>query len=199
MNQQRTNICVECGKPKSMNYALRCRRCGSREARRKHFSGATVSYEDRNADIIDAYINQHWTYAKIGEAYGLTRQRVQQIIDRSLPGDKMQFRKGVNSQKLVLSYAASTTIEELASRLGISIEGARHALRRHDLPLLPTEDMHRRRLRNGEIVELYRSGTPVGEIQRRYNLNNPSAVYHILNTAGVTTRQTNRGRPRVAS
>ena len=83
----------------------------------------------RNREINDLYASSRFTYRDIAGFYGITRERVRQIVARpdSLPRWKPARR--VYREKFVLENYTNLTIPQMAEALGMTLAGVSAILR----------------------------------------------------------------------
>ena len=79
--------------------------------------------DDRTRAMARAYVEQGLTYAQIGEDFGLTRQRVGQLLGPlGLASERRPLKKATRNLALTMAYdqimAGETTLTEEASKLG---------------------------------------------------------------------------------
>lgn len=171
--------CEGCGASKPRTQARFCRAC----------SGRFRAKEERNAAIADAFLTRHATIRELAAEYGLTFQRIQQILDRYVPGDRRAYRRVWDRNQRDRIYAESQTTEEFAAKSNISLNAARIVLRRNHKPLLPPQRRVEVARRYAEVARLYKAGVRPKDIRAMVGFAHVSTVYHALRQVGVTERQ----------
>lgn len=83
-----------------------------------------MTHEARNKAIADEYLNTERTLEEIGTDYGMTRERVRQIVKEVYPNQETptERRKRIREEKLAEVWKAvetATTMREVAERTGI--------------------------------------------------------------------------------
>lgn len=185
MVMERTNICENCGRQKSLNYSKHCRTCApgfERGARNRR-----PSNDERDARIAKLYRNEHLTMAEIAKRYGLSVARIGQIIERELPGDKREWRSAFNREEFQLIWDSSTTLEDVAAKAGVSLDVVRSRQARLELGYKPTMRRHMMNLTDDAIVAMYEGGSSALEIANTFDMGT-IGVYRALRRKGYEHR-----------
>jgi len=150
---------------------------------------------ERNAEIVQAFITEHLTVRELAARYGITFQRVQQILSRAL-GSIRPYRSAFHRREIEQLHAQATTIEEFATLLNTDVSAARQCIRNHRLPTLPSTQRLTRDETHRHIINRYLASDRPVDIAAEQGWSTPSPLYYHLIKAGIETRHLPQRRKR---
>lgn len=167
--------------------------------------GAVMNKEmvSRNAEMARRYVEGE-TLQSIGDDYGITRERVRQIVNKEgvffdeISDDlvKIRFLDSITDEEHDALRAYQTgdlSMSEIADKRGLcanrlnKIKQTLGIETHHRFRYHPDRD---RRIR--EIPKLYTAGVPIDEIVERFDLHATEHVYYYLKQAGVDMKKHRR-------
>ena len=100
-------------------------RLGAKASRESFASG--VDFKERNKKIIDLRVNKKWTLDKIGIFFGVSRQRIEQIVGNTdnIKTKAFRIKKAVELQDLDVTKTTQE-IKEITGRYSVNWFGLRH-------------------------------------------------------------------------
>jgi transposase len=146
--------------------------------------------EERNAHIISLYQDERRSLADIGNVYGLTRERVRQIIARYEHKNGVKFRRNYariwKREAEVLSLIGEGLNQtEIHKRTGLCRASIRTITERNNLPSLkPGPKLNIGR--DNQIRELWQKGVTLAEISRQTGVCY-SSLFRMSRRLGLTT------------
>lgn len=130
------------------------------------------------------------TGAEIGRAFGITRERVRQLIEKAGKHDEFHVRPFKPHEIEALEeYRAGQSLDYVAAKLGVNSSTARGYLTRHGIPIRPSRKLMKQREERdrlaAQIAGRYRAGENVADIARAFGFKKPEQIYRYLAVAGV--------------
>jgi DNA-binding CsgD family transcriptional regulator len=164
-------------------------------------SARVPSTNPRDLQIAAAYRSGK-TMAATGAMFGITRERVRQILAKvSEPSRRTTRFPSAVGDKVARLYKRGETIDAAAKAVGVSAFTARNMLVERGIERLPgVSAAYRRastRKRQESMVRLYRQGKTFKELAQTFGTSTTS-VQRVLDRLGVERRR-RRGRPRTIS
>lgn len=125
---------------------------------------------------------------QIGAEFGITRERVRQIV--SVSGRMEEFRERPFSPEqlaILKEYETGSALHEVASKLGVSDPTVRKWLQRAGITIRHKIPRHSEETKRRAVLagELYRQGKKGREIAEAIGCKRPDEVYRYLQMAGV--------------
>lgn len=152
----------------------------------------------RDDQIVSIYLEGDKTYEEIGQQFGLTRERVRQIlVKRNVKNTGRRSRQVTKvEKKIAAAYDSGTRPAELMKQYPdltyVAIQGI---LKRAGVEKKPKGFFNRRsgydETREG-VVRDYLRGDDTVEIAARYGLCGPTEIYKFLKRENVPVRQVQR-------
>jgi uncharacterized protein (DUF433 family) len=144
------------------------------------------------------------TYAEIAEKYGLTTERIRQIIqqynetaDNPLIPEEVNHKRppspivAARREKVAELRRARLSHQQIAKKMKVSLGVIRQDLETYNresdnpVPYFVVDKRHRiGKTEKSEIIRLRKSGIPVSEIAAKYEVV-ASRIYQVLNEAGL--------------
>lgn len=152
----------------------------------------------KRAEDMSALYTEGKTLQEVGDKYGLTRERVRQILRQlgteSLGRrDKEEAELTAKEKKIALLYDKGTSPMEICKRRGISYTELHNILKRAGITLKPKGFFNRRlgyeKIRDG-VIRDYKEGEITRVIANRYGLCGPTEIYKFIKREGVESRMT---------
>lgn len=158
---------------------------------------------DRAEEMTKLYEEEHLTYQEIGDRYGVTRERVRQILKDN--GVESQGRRERNRQELPLTkrekaiasaYDRGVRPADLKARYpGLTYPEIQAILRRAGVETKPKGFFNRRdgyeKTVTG-IIKDYLADVDTGVIAERYSLCGRTEIYKFLKREGIQVRHQHR-------
>lgn len=166
---------------------------------RPQATGTGVKNTDR-ADAMRAQYLGGATLQQIGNNFGVTRERVRQILRKTgveslgrRPEHNRQAHKLTDAElNAVDLYKSDVAPSEIAARTGVPVFALNAALHRLNIPRKGAGHWLRK-AKDEEVAALYIAGVPPKEIAARLGLSHETAVYRYLKRAGVKPRSEGKG------
>lgn len=146
------------------------------------------------------YLEEGLTLQEIGNKYGLTRQRVQQILRSAgveslgrRPDDSLPVSRKLNKEEREIAalYEKGVRPAEIMEQHDITYSALQTILRRGNIATKPKGFFNRRpdyeRVRNGVLAD-YEKGVDTGEIADKYGLCGRTEIYKFLKREGAPVR-----------
>lgn len=128
------------------------------------------------------------TFEEIGAFFQITRERVRQIIKAAGHWDEAQERP-LRPEEIAAAkeYEAGATIEYIAAKLGIGLNGAKAVVAKAGVVLRPRQRQTSQVVqdRANKAAELYSAGKRIVDIADAIGLKNPEQVYRLLSIKGI--------------
>jgi transposase-like protein len=136
------------------------------------------------------------TLKQIGDDYGLTRERVRQVLRKiGVPSLGLRPEHCVKARELTpdemaaaRAYERGALLKDVAARFGVQPHRVYAAAKRLGIPRKQPGDAVRRKdhdLVATTVAALYRRGVSTEEIAKRFGWSHRTYVYHWLKRAGV--------------
>ena len=128
------------------------------------------------------------TYREIGEAFGLSRQRVQQIIAQRPGGDDRRRFSDAEIAAAVAEYEAGASVAVVARLLRVCTKTARKALLGTGAEMPSARRSRRASERREQMLAMRASGATYREIGEAFGLGR-TAAQKVLREAGAEMRR----------
>ena len=130
------------------------------------------------------------TLEQIGEEFGITRERVRQLVVKAGLTKEFAERPPTPFEVQVFEeYKAGASIDFVASKLGICSATARSWLVKYGYEIRPSRKRLKQRAERdrlaAQIAERYHAGENTGDIAKAFGFSQPAQIYRYLALAGT--------------
>jgi len=156
---------------------------------RKYAPGRRSAPDERIPKIMEMR-KAGMTLEEIGTEFGITRERVRQIVVKAGLQSEFAYRPPTRKELDVYDeYRNGASLNYVAGKLGVGPETARKRLIAANIPIRPSTRKVRineeRDRKAREVVERYKSGESTKDIARAMGFKNPQQIYHYLGLGGM--------------
>jgi DNA-binding CsgD family transcriptional regulator len=160
--------------------------------------GGSIPFDSQRAEkMAHLYEEEGQTYQEIGDQFGITRERVRQILRthgvkshgrRASPSEAEPAALSRKERQIAKLYDKGTRPGEIKEQFDISYAELQTILRKAGVPTKPKGFFNRRpnydKIHRGVISD-YKAGVDPGVIAERYGLCGRTEIYKFLNREGV--------------
>lgn len=168
--------------------------------------GSSSDDQQRVEEMTRLYVEENQTLQQIGERYGLSRQRVQQILRGA--GVESQGRRATEpsepakpepltkeERQIARLYDRGNRPADIMQEFGITYSALQSILRRGGVKIKPKGFFNRRpdyeRIHKG-VIRDYKRGLDTGTIAEKHGLCGRTEIYKFLRREGIEVRHQHR-------